>query len=108
MSFKQTFIIHARIVLKCCVGSCRLLTHMLWDYRAEDWRTLLTSLLSKALSCAYLTASVREYLDLSLEALAHFPTDWQHRVLDNVLSVIKVGETTNYSYQGFQTFYSLA
>lgn len=73
----------------CCL---RLLTHMLWDYRAEDWRTLLTSLLSKALSCAYLTASVREYLDLSLEALAHFPTDWQQRVLDNVLSVIKVSK----------------
>lgn len=63
---------------------------MVWDYRAEGWHSLLSNLLSKALSCTYLTASVREYLDVSLEALAHFPAESQNRVFDNILAVVKV------------------
>ncbi|XP_046680192.1 trafficking protein particle complex subunit 11-like [Homalodisca vitripennis] len=66
-----------------------LLTHMLWDYRAERWDSLISSLLTKALSCAYLTASVREYIDLSLEASAYFPTERREILFDNLLSVIQ-------------------
>ncbi|XP_054273779.1 trafficking protein particle complex subunit 11 [Macrosteles quadrilineatus] len=68
-----------------------LLMHMLWDYRAEAWTSLLTSLLSKALACAYLTASLREYLDLALEASVHFPHARQVQVLDNILAVVSGG-----------------
>ncbi|KAG8282043.1 Trafficking protein particle complex subunit 11 [Homalodisca vitripennis] len=69
-----------------------LLTHMLWDYRAERWDSLISSLLTKALSCAYLTASVREYIDLSLEASAYFPTERREILFDNLLSVIQEKE----------------
>ncbi|KAF5306179.1 hypothetical protein FQR65_LT07455 [Abscondita terminalis] len=46
-----------------------LFTHMLWDYRTECWWYLLTDILCKALQCAFLMASVQDYLSLSLELL---------------------------------------
>lgn len=66
---------------------------MLWDYRSEGWTFLLTSLLNRALCCAYLTASVNEYIDISLGACGRFPQQHQVRVLENLMSVVKVSVT---------------
>ncbi|KAK5645307.1 hypothetical protein RI129_006607 [Pyrocoelia pectoralis] len=49
--------------------SLTLFTHMLWDYRTENWWSLLTDILNKALQCAYRTASIQDYVSLSLELL---------------------------------------
>lgn len=66
-----------------------LLSHMLWDYRSEAWSRLLSSLLSRALCCAYLTASINDYIDIALEACAKFSHTRQIQVLDNLLAVIE-------------------
>lgn len=44
-----------------------LFRHVLWDYRAEKWRTLVSSILNMALHCAYLTGDLEEYVTLGLE-----------------------------------------
>lgn len=49
--------------------SLTLLTHMLCDYRNEKWWTVLSNIIQKALRCAYLTASVQDYINLILEIL---------------------------------------
>ncbi|XP_046390361.1 trafficking protein particle complex subunit 11 [Ischnura elegans] len=46
-----------------------LLGHVLWEHRSERWWLLLTHALSRALVCAYLTASIQEFIALSIEAL---------------------------------------
>lgn len=68
----------------------RLLSHMLWDYRSEAWSRLLSSLLTRALCCAYLTASINDYIDIALEACAKFSHTRQIQILDNLLAVIEV------------------
>lgn len=49
-----------------------ILTHVLWDYRAERWRPLVSNILTTALKCAYLSASVPAFLMLGLE----FASSW--------------------------------
>ncbi|XP_075220488.1 trafficking protein particle complex subunit 11 gry isoform X2 [Lycorma delicatula] len=66
-----------------------LISHMLWDYRSERWHQLLASLLSRALTCAFLTASVNEYIELALESMAQLPENRQIQVFNNLLAIIK-------------------
>ncbi|KAH8041901.1 hypothetical protein HPB51_019536 [Rhipicephalus microplus] len=49
-----------------------ILMHVLWDYRAERWRPLVSNILTTALKCAYLSASVPAFLMLGLE----FASSW--------------------------------
>ncbi|CAN7985414.1 unnamed protein product [Ixodes hexagonus] len=49
-----------------------ILTHVLWDYRLERWRPLVSNILTTALKCAYLSASVPAFLMLGLE----FVSSW--------------------------------
>lgn len=69
-----------------------LLTHMLWDYRSEKWWQLLTTILSRALDCAYLSANIQDYVVLSLEALGSsslMSPDHKTRIYNNVMKVLK-------------------
>ncbi|RZF39728.1 hypothetical protein LSTR_LSTR011137 [Laodelphax striatellus] len=66
-----------------------LLSHMLWDYRNERWWMLFSCLLSKALYCAYLTASIKEYIEVGLEAMSQFSQERQVKLFNNILAVIK-------------------
>lgn len=72
---------------------CRLLTHMLWDYRCEKWWRMLTNILTLALKCAYLSANIQDYVVLSLEALGTssllLPVE-KTRIFNNVMKVLKV------------------
>uniref|UniRef100_A0A1E1XLT0 Trafficking protein particle complex subunit 11 n=1 Tax=Amblyomma sculptum TaxID=1581419 RepID=A0A1E1XLT0_AMBSC len=47
-----------------------ILTHVLWDYRSERWRPLVSNILTTALKCAYLSASVPAFLMLGLEFIS--------------------------------------
>uniref|UniRef100_A0A2R5LAW4 Trafficking protein particle complex subunit 11 n=1 Tax=Ornithodoros turicata TaxID=34597 RepID=A0A2R5LAW4_9ACAR len=47
-----------------------ILTHILWDYRTERWRPLVSDILTTGLKCAYLSASVPEFLMLGLEFIS--------------------------------------
>lgn len=60
----------------CCAHSnlcyfvfIRLLDYVMCDYRSERWWTLLTSILTTALKCAYLMAQLKDYITYSLELL---------------------------------------
>ncbi|ESO93952.1 hypothetical protein LOTGIDRAFT_209465 [Lottia gigantea] len=44
-----------------------LLNKVMWDYRAERWSPILTSILTLSLKCAYLTAKVQEYVSNCME-----------------------------------------
>ena len=47
------------------------------------------AVLRKALNCAYLTASLREYVERSVEATYLFPDEEKHRVMANIDSIIQ-------------------
>ncbi len=47
----------------------RLLDYVMCDYRTERWWGLLTAILTTALRCAYLMASVKDYIIYSMELL---------------------------------------
>lgn len=47
----------------------RLLDYVMCDYRTERWWGLLTAILTTALRCAYLMASVKDYLIYCMELL---------------------------------------
>lgn len=69
-----------------------VLTHMLWDYRSEKWWRLLSAILLRALSCAYLTAGLQDYVTLSLEALgnaAQLSSQDKTRVFQNLNRILK-------------------
>ncbi|KAJ9597775.1 hypothetical protein L9F63_011383 [Diploptera punctata] len=69
-----------------------LLTHMLWDYRSDKWWQLHTTILSRALDCAYLSANINDYVVLSLEALgpsSQLSGDQKTRIYNNVMKVLK-------------------
>ncbi|KAK7871870.1 hypothetical protein R5R35_006453 [Gryllus longicercus] len=69
-----------------------LLTHMLWDYRCEKWWLLLSNILVRALGCAFLAASVQDYVVLSLEALgscAQLHEEEKTRVFGNLERLLK-------------------
>ncbi|KAH1003355.1 trafficking protein particle complex subunit 11 [Dendroctonus ponderosae] len=69
-----------------------LYTHMLADYRAEQWWGVISSILEKAALCAYLTANVEDYLQLALEILAApvlLSLDDKRRFYENFNRVLK-------------------
>uniref|UniRef100_A0A1Y1MLA7 Trafficking protein particle complex subunit 11 n=1 Tax=Photinus pyralis TaxID=7054 RepID=A0A1Y1MLA7_PHOPY len=71
--------------------SLTLFTHMLWDYRTENWWNLLTDILHKALQCAYLTASIQDYVSLSLELIGpstKISTNKRKDIYENVHRII--------------------
>lgn len=47
----------------------RLLDYVMCDYRTERWWALLTAILTTALRCAYLMASVKDYIIYCMELL---------------------------------------
>jgi hypothetical protein len=71
---------------------------MLWDYRCEKWWLLLTNILTLALSCAYLSANIQDYIVLSLEALGTSsllsPLE-KTRIFNNIMKVLKVSSKCN-------------
>lgn len=70
-----------------------LLTHMLWDYRREKWWFLASHVLNRALQCAYLSAKIQDYLQLSIEALSKYiqvPNNDRERIFRNIMSVLNM------------------
>ncbi|KAL0272315.1 UNVERIFIED_CONTAM: hypothetical protein PYX00_005340 [Menopon gallinae] len=70
-----------------------ILSHILWDYRNEKWWLILSTLLSRALSCAYLSANVQDYVSFALEALGSsstFDSDNKKRICNNLTAVLKM------------------
>ncbi|CAG5055727.1 unnamed protein product [Parnassius apollo] len=70
-----------------------LLTHMLWDYRREKWWFLASHVLNRALQCAYLSAKIQDYIQLSLEALSkhiQVPNNDKDRIFRNIMSVLNL------------------
>lgn len=70
-----------------------LLSHMLWDYRREKWWYLASHVLNRALQCAYLSAKIQDYIQLSIEALykhIQVPNNDKDRILRNIMSVLNV------------------
>ncbi|KAI8419698.1 hypothetical protein MSG28_008386 [Choristoneura fumiferana] len=68
-----------------------LLSHMLWDYRRERWWGLASHVLARALQCAFLSAAVQDYVQLSLEALSRHirvPNDDKERIFRNIIAVL--------------------
>ncbi|KAI4461539.1 hypothetical protein MML48_5g00002769 [Holotrichia oblita] len=68
-----------------------LLTHMLWDYRSEKWWNIISSILLKALKCAYLTANLQDYIILTMEALGgHISIDEEKKkkMYENLYNVL--------------------
>ncbi|XP_025415995.1 trafficking protein particle complex subunit 11 isoform X2 [Sipha flava] len=66
-----------------------LWSHMLWDYRDEGWKAIAHELVNKCLKCAYLTASVQNYVELNLEALKYYKNDDLQKSLANIGSIIQ-------------------
>lgn len=66
---------------------------MLWDFRSEKWCNLLSDILIKALKCAYLVASVPDYIMLSLEILGSLvkaSEEMKKKVYYNLHRLLKV------------------
>lgn len=63
---------------------------MLWEYRNDKWWELTIDLTRKALDCAYLTASLQEYVERCVEAAYLFPDEEKSRIMQNIHNVIKV------------------
>lgn len=63
---------------------------MLWEYRNDKWWELTVDLLRKALNCAYLTASLQEYVERGIESAYLFPDEEKLRIMGNINSVIRV------------------
>ncbi|XP_025834501.1 trafficking protein particle complex subunit 11 isoform X2 [Agrilus planipennis] len=69
-----------------------LFTHMIWDYRLECWWSILSHILQKALQCAFLTATVQDYVTISLELLGKSittTTEYKAQVYENLIRVLK-------------------
>ncbi|XP_042908520.1 trafficking protein particle complex subunit 11 [Parasteatoda tepidariorum] len=49
-----------------------LLKHVLWDYRLEKWRPLVSSILITALRSAYLSANEHDYISLGIEMISNW------------------------------------
>lgn len=70
-----------------------LLSHMLWDYRREKWWYLASHVLNRALQCAYLSAKIQDYIQLSIEALSkhiQVPNNDKERIFRNIMSVLNL------------------
>lgn len=71
----------------------RLLTHMLWDFRTEQWWKLLSDILDKAIKCAYLTANLQDYISLAIELLGcnvNLAVEEKRRIYENLQRILKV------------------
>ncbi|VVC31573.1 Gryzun, putative trafficking through Golgi,Foie gras liver health family 1,Tetratricopeptide-like helical [Cinara cedri] len=66
-----------------------LWSHMLWDYRDEGWIAIAYELVNKCLKCAYLTASVQNYVELNLEALKYYQNSDLQKALNNIGAIIQ-------------------
>ncbi|XP_011496669.1 PREDICTED: trafficking protein particle complex subunit 11 [Ceratosolen solmsi marchali] len=69
-----------------------LLMHMLWEYRSERWPVLLTDVLKSALKAAYLSASIKDYLILALEALGPstmFSIERKTNIFENIINILQ-------------------
>lgn len=63
---------------------------MFWEYRNDKWWELTIDLLRKALNCAYLTASLQEYMERAIDAAYLFPDEEKLRIMGNISSIINV------------------
>ncbi|XP_043918491.1 trafficking protein particle complex subunit 11 [Protopterus annectens] len=69
----------------------KLLDYVMCDYRSERWWTLLTSILTTALKCAYLMAQVKDYITYSMELLGRasvLKEDQKSRIEKNLIKVL--------------------
>lgn len=67
-------ILESRVCEESCLFICvcfliRLLDYVMCDYRTERWWGLLTAILTTALRCAYLMASIKDYVIYCMELL---------------------------------------
>ncbi|XP_058506254.1 trafficking protein particle complex subunit 11 [Solea solea] len=70
----------------------KLLDYVMCDYRTERWWGLLTAILTTALRCAYLMASVKDYIIYCMELLGRASTlkeQQKERIEKNLLKVLK-------------------
>uniref|UniRef100_A0A7N8Y5K1 Trafficking protein particle complex subunit 11 n=1 Tax=Mastacembelus armatus TaxID=205130 RepID=A0A7N8Y5K1_9TELE len=71
--------------------SLKLLDYVMCDYRTERWWGLLTAILTTALRCAYLMASVKDYVIYCMELLGRASTlkeDQKSRIEKNLIKVL--------------------
>lgn len=70
------------------------------DYRTERWWGLLTAILTTALRCAYLMASVRDYVIYCMELLGRGKQNWSS-FSDSDLTFVSIntfGYIVNFCY----------
>uniref|UniRef100_A0A3P8WYF0 Trafficking protein particle complex subunit 11 n=1 Tax=Cynoglossus semilaevis TaxID=244447 RepID=A0A3P8WYF0_CYNSE len=70
----------------------KLLDYVMCDYRTERWWALLTAILTTALRCAYLMASVKDYIIYCMELLGRASTlkeEQKSRIDKNLIRVLK-------------------
>uniref|UniRef100_A0A1A8LG96 Trafficking protein particle complex subunit 11 n=1 Tax=Nothobranchius pienaari TaxID=704102 RepID=A0A1A8LG96_9TELE len=78
---------HAKDYIK----ALKLLDYVMCDYRTERWWGLLTAILNTALCCAYLMASVKDYIIYSMELLGRASTlkeEQKSRIQKNLFRVL--------------------
>uniref|UniRef100_A0A3B5BCG1 Trafficking protein particle complex subunit 11 n=1 Tax=Stegastes partitus TaxID=144197 RepID=A0A3B5BCG1_9TELE len=69
----------------------KLLDYVMCDYRTERWWALLTSILTTALRCAYLMASVKDYTIYCMELLGRASTlkeEQKSKIEKNLIKVL--------------------
>ncbi|KAM7417076.1 hypothetical protein PAMA_016943 [Pampus argenteus] len=69
----------------------KLLDYVMCDYRTERWWGLLTAILTIALRCAYLMASVKDYMIYCMELLGRASTlkeEQKSRIEKNLIKVL--------------------
>uniref|UniRef100_A0A3Q2XZI6 Trafficking protein particle complex subunit 11 n=1 Tax=Hippocampus comes TaxID=109280 RepID=A0A3Q2XZI6_HIPCM len=70
----------------------KLLDYVMCDYRAERWCGIQTAILTTALHCAYLMASVKDYIIFCMELLGRASTlkkEQKLRIEQNLIQVLK-------------------
>ncbi|KAG8179574.1 hypothetical protein JTE90_016141 [Oedothorax gibbosus] len=68
-----------------------LLKHVLWDYRLEKWRPIVSSILITALRSAYLSANIQDYISLGIEMISNWiqcSTDEKSIVQNNINNIL--------------------
>lgn len=71
---------------------------MLWDYRQEQWWDIISSILEKAVKCAFLTGNIQDYLQMSLELLVQQTTvsiEYKRKIYENFNKILKVRRDNN-------------
>lgn len=66
---------------------------MVWDFRAEKWWLILSKILEKGITCAFLTANVQDYVSLAIELLGSYTQvslDDKRRTYENLMRILKV------------------